>query len=111
MKTIEPVKIWYNGQEVDATILIGFVFSDNLSDSAVFGYKICMPNPVLYPNTSPTYLIEGSLNMSGQDYQDWDNNEYAYNWIANQLNLTITGDYVPPVPPTPEPTPNPITAE
>ena len=33
---------------------------------------------------------------------DWDAaidaNEWAYNWAATQLNLTIIGDYVPPVP-------------
>ena len=44
------------------------------------------------------------LNISGQDYLDWssavDVNEWAYNWAATQLNLTITGDYAPPVPTT-----------
>jgi hypothetical protein len=41
--------------------------------------------------------------MSGEDYVGWATNEYAYNWVATQIDVTITGDYVPPVPPQPEP--------
>ena len=52
-------------------------------------------------------LAQGNLTMTGEDYQAWQTNEYAYDWVAGQLNLTITGDYVPPVPPAPEPTPEP----
>ena len=38
--------------------------------------------------------------MYGQAYLGWGNDdEYAWNWAAStdQLNLTIIGDYVPPV--------------
>ena len=49
--------------------------------------------------------------MTGEVYQAWQTNEYAYDWVAEQLNLTITGDYVPPVPPAPEPTPEPPLTE
>jgi hypothetical protein len=32
--------------------------------------------------------------MDGQAYQDWGNNDdYAWEWGATTLNLTITGDY------------------
>jgi hypothetical protein len=39
--------------------------------------------------------------MSGEAYAGWGNDdEYAWNFAASpeELNLTITGDYVPPVP-------------
>jgi hypothetical protein len=49
--------------------------------------------------------------MTGEAYAQWEVDSYAWDWVAEQLNLTITGDYVPPVPPAPEPTPEPITAE
>jgi hypothetical protein len=49
--------------------------------------------------------------MTGEEYQAWQTNEYAYDWVAAQLNLTITGDYLPPVPPSPEPTPTPEVEE
>jgi hypothetical protein len=42
-------------------------------------------------------LAQGNLTMSGDDYDAWETNDYAYDWVAGQLNLTIIGDYVPPV--------------
>jgi hypothetical protein len=58
-------------------------------------------------------LAQGNLSMSGEVYDAWQTNDYAYDWVATQLNLTITGDYVPPVvepiaevTPEPEPTDN-----
>jgi len=36
--------------------------------------------------------------MSGDAYVEWSNNdEYAWEWIAGQLNLVIVGDWVEPV--------------
>jgi hypothetical protein len=47
--------------------------------------------------------------MSGEVYDAWQTNDYAYDWVATQLNLIITGDYVPPVvEPIAEVTPEPI---
>jgi hypothetical protein len=40
-------------------------------------------------------LSQGNLTMSGTDYTDWGNqggsdiNNWAYNWAANLLNITI----------------------
>jgi len=31
--------------------------------------------------------------MTGDDYDNWQTNEYAYNWVAEQIDVTITGDY------------------
>lgn len=103
MKTIEPVKVWSNGQEVDATILNASAYNDNLFDSATFEYQLCVPVPVEDPRPNPQVLISSLIKMSGDAYENWDTNDYAYDWIAQQLNLTITGEYVPPVPPSPEP--------
>jgi hypothetical protein len=42
--------------------------------------------------------------MSGEAYAGWgSNDEYAWEFAAIELNLTITGDYVPTVPPEPTP--------
>jgi hypothetical protein len=104
MKTIEPVQIWVNGTQDEGTILNAYCINDNLSTSATFYYSIL--------SDAQQQLAQGNLNMTGDVYQAWQTNEYAYDWVAEQLNLTITGDYVPPVPPQPEPTPEPpITAE
>ena len=45
--------------------------------------------------------------MDTETYDQWELDSFAWDWVAQQLNLTITGEYVPPVPPQPEPTPEP----
>lgn len=111
MKTIEQVTVWFNGKEEHATVLSANATSDNLVDSAFFYYSL-MKNGAYNPmNAGLVSLASGSLNMTGEAYQAWETNDYAYEWIAEQLNLTITGDYVPPVPPAPEPTPEPEVIE
>lgn len=107
MKTIQPVIVWYNGQEVEATILSAFVQNDNLQNSATFQYQLLKlttagPNPTY---TYPETLVTNSIIMTGEAYTNWDTNDYAYEWIAQQLNLTITGEYIPWVPPSPTPEP------
>ena len=105
MKTISPVTVWYNGQEVQATVLNAVAQNDNLSTSATFQYQLMQV--IVGPDSAYTYpmsIATNYLTMTGQDYLDWDTNDYAYDWVAEQLNLTITGEWVPPVPPVP-PTP------
>ena len=99
MKSIEPVSIWDNGQVLEAKILNAYCINDNLSTSGTFYYSLL--------SDAQQQLAQGNLTMTGEDYQAWQTNDYAYDWVAAQLNLTITGDYVPPVPPAPEPTPEP----
>jgi hypothetical protein len=109
MKTIEPVSVWFNGNEVQATVLASSSSNDNLFNSAIFNYQLLQvivspANPYL---EQLNILTNGTLLMDGETYQNWETNDYAYDWIAQQLNLTITGNYVPPVPPAPEPEPTP----
>ncbi len=39
-------------------------------------------------------LAQGNLTMDGAAYENWEQDETAWEWIADTLNLTITGDYV-----------------
>jgi hypothetical protein len=103
MKNIQPISIWDNGTNQNAEILNAYCINDNLSTSATFYYSLS--------SDSMQQLAQGNLSMSGEDYIGWQTNDYAYDWVATQLNLTITGDYVPPVVEpiaevTPEPTDN-----
>jgi hypothetical protein len=102
MKTITPVTVWYGGQEVQATILGAIAQNDNLVNSATFQYQllqeVSMPES-LYVYTKS--VVTNYLTMTGEVYDNWGDNDYAYDWIAEQLNLTITGPYVPPAPPIP----------
>jgi hypothetical protein len=89
MKIINPVNIWQNGENLEATLLNASNVQDNLDTSATFQYSLL--------DSNQNALSQGSLTMGGQDYQDYSTNTYAWDWIATQLNLTIIGDYVPPV--------------
>jgi hypothetical protein len=75
-----------------ATILNAYCINDNLSNSATFYYALL--------SDTQGQLQEGNLTMTGTDYDNWATNDYAYDWVAQQIDVTITGDYVPPVLPT-----------
>jgi len=102
MKTISPVSIWDNGQVLEAKILNTYAINVTLSTSATFYYQLFSENVDLSVGQQ---VAQGNLTMTGEAYTQWEVDSYAWDWVAAQLNLTITGDYVPPVPPTPEPTP------
>jgi hypothetical protein len=88
MKQIEPIVFPLNLGT--ATILNAYCIQDNLSTSASFYYALL--------SETQTKLSDGNLTMTGNDYTAYETNLYAWDWIANQINVTITGDYVAPVP-------------
>lgn len=88
MKTIEPVVFPLNLGT--ATILNAYCINDNLSNSATFCYALL--------NDAQSSLQQGNLTMTGEVYDNWATNDYAYNWVASEIDVTIIGDYVPPVP-------------
>ena len=100
MKTIQPVSIWDNGSVQEAVILNSFANTVILNTSATFWYG-------LFTETADgnvgQLIAQGSLTMTGEAYEQWQVDSYAWDWVAEQLNLTITGDYIPPVPPEPIP--------
>jgi hypothetical protein len=106
MKTIEAVSIWDNGTVQEAVILNSFANTVILNTSATFWYG-------LFTETVDGYvgqqIAQGSLTMTGEAYAQWEVDSYAWDWVAAQLNLTITGNYVPPVPITTTTTEAPIT--
>ena len=92
MKPIQPVTIWKNGESQEANLLNAYIINDNLQSSCSFYYSLCSSGegteamPLVIGQT----LAEGNVQMSGQDYLDWDNsNEAAYVYIAEKLNLTL----------------------
>ena len=90
MKTIQPVIFPLNLGT--ATILNVYCINDNLSTSATFYYTLL--------SDVQSKLQEGNLTMTGEDYDNWITNDYAYEWVAQQIDVTITGDYLPTVLPT-----------
>ena len=98
MKTITPQPIWIDGISKLATVIFSQVNSDNMKDSATFYFQLYEQVDV---NIVP--LVKGTIDMTGSDYITYnsssDANAYAWEWIATTLNITITGEYIPP--PTP----------
>jgi len=82
---IQPVQIWKNGSLKEAAWLTCHAVSDNLKDSANFYYALYSVEDGL-PHSM---LADGNLAMGGDDYQGWQTNEYAWNWVVNQLGLVI----------------------
>jgi len=87
MKQIQPIQIWDKGQNKEANILNAYAVNVTLGTSATFYYTL---------SNEAEQLAQGNLTMSGEDYQEWNADEFAWDWIAAQLNLTIVGDYVKP---------------
>ena len=98
MKTIEAVSIWDNGTVSQATILNSYAVNVTLNTSATFWYGLFA---MTENGNLGQQLAQGNLFMTGEAYAEWSQDTYAWDWIAGQLNLTITGDYIPPVPPEP----------
>ena len=92
MKQIAPIQSWVNGKSVTATIFNLYPIGGTLFVQAGFCYQLLDANMVM--------VSQGNVYMTGEAYQNWGNNdEYAYSWAASPevLNITIVGDYVPPV--------------
>lgn len=89
MKTITTVPVWVNGSVLNATVFNLYVIGGTLGSSASFYYSLLDENL--------TIVTQGNLSMTGDAYLGWGNNDdYAWEWAAQQLNLVITGDYAPP---------------
>jgi len=97
MKTIQPISIWINGSVKQAKILNAYGTNVILGTSATFYYSLSAETN---EGVVGERLVQGNLDMTGQDYQNWNNDDVAWDFVAEQLNLTITGDYVPPAPVT-----------
>ncbi len=93
MKTITPISIWDNGTVQEATVLNTYAINVQLNNSASFWWGLFSTVDGQIANQ----LSQGNLTMSGEVYTEWTIDSYAWDYVAEQLNLTITGDYVPPV--------------
>lgn len=95
MKTIQPVSIWINGANKQAKILNAYAINVTLNTSATFYYALMAEGA---DGSVGEQLAQGNLSMTGQAYADWQQDLYAWDWVAQELGLTITGDYVAPAP-------------
>jgi hypothetical protein len=98
MAQIQPITTFYNGESVQLTNFNLSSIGDNLSLTALQGvatfyYELQMATTDLSGNTIYQNVITANLTISGADYDSWgadpNSNQWAYNWAAQQLNLTL----------------------
>jgi len=85
MIKIKQFKIWINGNLTPVDYLYTLCNCDNLKDTATFYYALY--NEI--DNKIGNKIAEGNLTMTGTDYEGFDSNEFAFNWVASQLKITI----------------------
>ena len=90
MKVIEPINIWNNGVSNQAVYFDLVCKGDNLSDKATFYYYLYDIDMILLSSVGGN---QHPLLMTGEIYVGWTNNEYAYDWASNLLNITIIKDF------------------
>ena len=94
MKLIKSVPLW-NG---DAQVLNTTAINVELGSYAMFWYGLF----TLVDGNVGVQVGSGNVTMNGDEYTKWGSNDsYAWDFVAKSLNLTIVGDYVPPVVETP----------
>lgn len=85
MKQIQPIQIWVNGSLQTATVFNLIIINDNLSNSATFYWQLL--------DSAEIKLADGNLTMGEPTYDQWgtssDVNQWAYEWAATQLNITL----------------------
>jgi len=85
MKQIQPIQIWVNGQLQTASVFNLIIINDNLLNSATFYWQLL--------DSAEVKLQDGNLTMGEPQYDQWgtssDVNQWAYEWAATQLNLTL----------------------
>lgn len=111
MAQIQPVPVWYKGEQHQANQFTLYSIGDNLLDSATFSYQlielIIIPAweesvvdengdivIIVHPEQqSSQTLLKSELSINSVDYALWDAeidaNAWIYQWAADKLNLTI----------------------
>ena len=92
MRQIENLIIWNDGEQKTASILTAKIVQDNLETECNFHYELSEggQGTEAMPLIKGVTLVAGNVQMTGEDYLDWDNsNEAAYVYIAEKLNLTL----------------------
>jgi hypothetical protein len=93
MAQIQPVQVWYQGEQHNANIFSLYSKYDNLIDSATFNYQLIKLIVISPDEQSSQTLVFGELAINGADYAQWDAeidaNAWIYNWAADQLNLVL----------------------
>jgi hypothetical protein len=95
MRKIEPITAWKNGEQLEANILNAYIINDNLQSSCSFYYSLNTSGEgtEAMPLIMGQAVAEGNLTMDGEQYLAWNgSNDYAFDYIAEKLNLTLINE-------------------
>jgi hypothetical protein len=90
-KQILPVDIWIDGEVKTAGYLQAIGTYDNYESMAKSSWSLFTS----VDGIQGEQISDGTLIISGQDYINWGEqpamsiNDWIYQWVAEQLNLTI----------------------
>lgn len=89
-KQIEPINIWVNGETKVAEFLNANGINVTLGVSATFYWQLFTKVTDSEGNeVAGESLSQGNLTMDGADYQQWNQDIFAWDWIATKLGLNI----------------------
>ena len=80
MRNIQPFNVWVNGTMQTATKIVATA-QDNLQNGAIFAWVLA--------SAENSQVASGNLTMTMPEYENFTNNEFAYEWVCNQLGLTL----------------------
>lgn len=90
MKIIQPISIWDKGEIKEGQILNILGSNVKLNQSAELLYAIY---EMQSNGNAGGQLTGGILALEGEDYQLWNDDSFAWQWVADKLGLTIISDY------------------
>ena len=95
-KKIAPINVWVNGEVKIAQYLQVTGINDNYESSATnYWQMFTMVVDAEGIESMGEAVAQGNLTIDGESYVDWGDqpamaiNDWIYNWVAEQLNLTI----------------------
>ena len=95
-KKISPVNVWVNGTSKSAQYLQVTGINDNYESSATnYWQMFTMVVDDEGVESMGEAVAQGNLTIDGEEYVEWGDvpamsvNAWIYNWVAEQLNLTI----------------------
>jgi hypothetical protein len=94
-KQISPVTLWVNGESKEAEYLQVTGINDNYESSATNYWQLFTKVTTDGVDSQGEAVAQGNLTIQGVEYVEWGDvpamaiNAWIYDWVAQQLNLTI----------------------
>lgn len=89
-KQIQPVNVWVNGEVKVAEYLDAYGINVVLFTNGTFFWSLSTKVVDAEGNDVPgEQIAQGNLQMTDEEYQLWEQDDYAIQWVAEKLNLEI----------------------